>query len=665
MSRLLVGALLWFGMLASAQARVLVVQVLGGEEMFIRSAWLRQRLPHGVAGWLIHPAHYPDSAQRAWFPDLTLYDIANVPMRAGTAGWTSSPPPDTRAIRLVPDAEMAFGVRSTPESMPTAWHRDMRRAKWLDVVVGDVARALRYSEFCTPEQAERLQRRAWQQLDRWLASLAGMYDPQRDLVIVIGSSLEEGAPWAVWLYGKGVGKGWLWDGSVRVQGAGQTLSLLTTVCVALGKPVSPAWGDRLRGVGSPPSVKALIARRQAWLLRHPLWRGALWIRAAWIVLAGLGVLWAYRARREWAQHAVVRLRVVGQPSQPHRMGSAPTASRPPSTIRPSLFALFAPATWGVWGVALGVASLFPAALPAEVVWIAPLIVLLATGLLFWLARALDAPLVGLGAIAGLGLIALVLDTLSGGDWNRDGLFGHTLLGGYRFYGVGNQYSALALSWALILCTVWLRIEGLPLGALHFFALFALWMGWQSVNVGATLAVLGTLFMVGIPILREQLRGRSRKVQIVHGLILVGAAVLTLVLLWLNTPHLRAFWTGTTPILKGSDMSSMSDMSDSSEVVLRKVIMNLGESLLSPWAILLGFSLLAVGMVRPLTPTLAIPRVLQRAWLTAGMLCFLLNDLGVLMAAILAFHYWALTFTQIQQESLPPIPNRTHAMGGER
>jgi hypothetical protein len=36
-----------------------------------------------------------------------------------------------------------------------------------------------------------------------------------------------------------------------------------------------------------------------------------------------------------------------------------------------------------------------------------------------------------------------------------------------------------------------------------------------------------------------------------------------------------------------------------------------------------------------------------------------------MAAILAFHYGALLFTQIQQESLLPAPNRTNAIGGER
>jgi len=69
--------------------------------------------------------------------------------------------------------------------------------------------------------------------------------------------------------------------------------------------------------------------------------------------------------------------------------------------------------------------------------------------------------------------------------------------------------------------------------------------------------------------------------------------------------------------------------------------------------------------RPMMPMGVMPRVLSRSWLAAGILSFLLNDLGALMAAILAFHYWALMVTQIQQESPPYVPNRTYAIGGER
>ncbi|GBC93399.1 hypothetical protein HRbin15_01890 [bacterium HR15] len=649
------GFALLLGLFPTGQARVLVVVVAGGDEMFIRSLWLRQSLRTGAAGWLVPTANHSPWISPAWHPDLMLLDWHSGNSRSQTGRTDqpllqpATPSATARFIPLLPDAELPFGVRTAPETLPEAWRQELDTARWVHVELGEVARALRYAEFCTPEQAEYLQQRAWQQIDYWLSFLARQYDLQRDLVIIVGSSQEEGKPWAVWLRGCDAGKGWLWDDSVRVQGAGQTMSLLTTVRAALGLPTSPAWGDYLHGKGSPATAEGLIACREAWLLRYSLWRGALWIRAAWIVLALLGLIWAYRVGREHKRRAAVRLRVVGKPSPP----SPPTPS-----IR-SLRALFTPATWGLWGIALGIASLFPAALPASAVWSAPLIVLLGTGLLFWLARVIDTPLVGLGAITGLGLIALMLDTLSGGEWNRNGLFGHTLLGGYRFYGIGNQYAALALSWAMILCVVWLRIEGLPLGALYFFALVTVWMGWQSSNVGATLATVGTLLVFGVSILRDQLHGRSRKMHIAHMLTLAGAALLSLGLLWLNTPHLRGFWAGV------SGLSDSSDMADSLDMVIRKVMLNLGESLLSPWVVLLLASLVAVRSLRPMMPTVAIPRVLQYTWLTAGILCFLLNDLGTLMAAILAFHYWALIFTQIQQESPPHVPNRTYAMGGKR
>ncbi|MEN3001739.1 MAG: hypothetical protein ABDI19_07865 [Armatimonadota bacterium] len=652
--RWLVGCALLLGLLAAGQARVLVVVITGGDEMFIRSAWLQRVLPTGAAGWLVSTPHH--SAGKAWSPEMSLIDLHLTGSVKGRDAEQVFPmPPNARSISLQPDMDTAFGVRALPDALPAGWRRDMQRARWVEVRLGEVARALRYAEFCTPEQAERLLRRAWHHIDRWLAFLMGMYNPQRDLVMVVGTPLEEGKPSAVWLRGKGVGSGWLRDDSVRVQGAGQTLSLLTTVRTALGLPISPAWGDRLRGEGTPPTAAMLMARREAWLVRHSLWKGAFWIRAAWIALMGLGLWWTYRARRAHRQRAVVHLRMVGQPSRSPR---APSSSSP-ATMRPLPFALFAPATWGVWGIALGVASLFPAVLPAAAIWSAPLIVLLGTGLLFWLARALDAPLVGLGAVVGLGLIALVLDTLSGGDWNRHGLFGYTLLGGYRFYGVGNPYAALALSWVLILCAVWLRIEGLPLGALALLALFTLWMGWQSANVGATLATVGTLMVFGAPLLKDQLRGRPRRVQATYALGLVGVAALSLILLWLNTPHLRSFLTSTLGTVETPPTS------DESNLLIRKVLTNLGESLLSPWALLLVGSVLAIRWLPPAASIAAVPRDLRRAWLTAGVLCFLLNDTGALMAAILAFHYWALAFTRWQQETIPPVPNRAHAIGGER
>jgi hypothetical protein len=589
-------------------------------------------------------AHYSPWDEAHWRPSVSLLDN-----QSHQTGWTGQTGGIVHFLSLVSDTGMAFGVRTTPEVLPRAWQRDIEQARWLYVQLSEVERAQHYAKFCTPKQAERLLQRAWQQIDRWLMFLERYGKSEDDLMVVIGSSTERHVPWAVWLRGKQVGRGCLWDDSVRVRGAGQTRSLVPTLYAALGLPLRVGHEGRLRGDGKSLQIESLSAIRQAWLTRHPLWQGALWIRAIWIGLVLVGLIRCYRMRREQLQRAVVRLRVVGQPSAASgaRGRDAQTLSRYKLGV-----------IW-VGGVALGVASLLPAALPTHALWSAPLVVLLGVSLLVWLARALDAPLVGLGAIAGLGVIVLMLDTLSGGDWNRNGLFGYTLLGGYRFYGVGNQYAALAMSWMLILCAAWLRIEGLPMGALILMAMFSLWMGWQSANVGATLATVGMLMVFGVPVLIHTLQRYSRWARLAALMGLLGVGLLGLTLLWLNTPHLRGFLLGLF------DSSDLSDMSDRSDLLDRKVWMNLGESLLSPWAILLIGSLVMVRQLRLLMPQHPMPPALHRAWLTAGILSFLLNDLGTMMAAILAFHYGALLFVQIQQESLPAAPNRTYAIGGER
>ncbi len=649
--RLIVSLALVWSVVAGGQARVLVVHVVGGDEMFVRSGWLQRALPTGTAGWLVPTAHYSPWVQPGWRPSFILLDDpSHQTGRTGQTSGTGRMGGVVRFIPLVPDAGTAFGVRTALEMLPPAWQRDMQQARWLYVELGEVARAQQYAQFCTPQQAERLLQRAWQQIDRWLAFLKRFSNPKDDLIIVIGSSVEPPELWAVWLRGKQVGRGWLWDDSVRVRGAGQTRSLLPTIQAALGMPIRAGHEGRLHGDGKPLQAESLMAVRHAWLARHPLWQGALWIRAIWIALVLVGLVRFYRMRRERLQRAVVHLRVVGQPSATSEAHGQHVGAHGRAPLH---------AIWGAGGVALGVASLLPAALPTHALWSAPLMVLLGVSLLVWLARALDAPLVGLGAIAGLGLIALVLDTLSGDDWNRNGLFGYTLLGGYRFYGVGNQYAALAMSWLLILCAAWLRIEGLPLGALMLMAVFSLWMGWQSANVGATLATVGMLMVFGVSVLSHSLQGRSGRVRLIAMIGLLSVGLLSLVLLWLNTPHLHGFLWGM------SDSSDLSDMSDPSDLLHRKVWLNLGESLLSPWVILLIGSLLLVWRLRRLLLQHPLPPALQRAWLTAGILSFLLNDLGTMMAAILAFHYGALLFTQIQQESLLSAPNRTYAIGGER
>ena len=161
--------------------------------------------------------------------------------------------------------------------------------------------------------------------------------------------------------------------------------------------------------------------------------------------------------------------------------------------------------WRGWALALSVASFAPALmLDASLPVQAALTVLSGAGLLR-LMHALDSRLVGQGVVAGLGLIALVLDSLSGGAWARHGALGH----GTEAHGVGVQYGTLALLWALLVVRAWHRIEGNPLGAVVGLGALACWLGWKGLVPALGWGAVATALALGLGLLRRERDERKR------------------------------------------------------------------------------------------------------------------------------------------------------------
>jgi hypothetical protein len=158
-----------------------------------------------------------------------------------------------------------------------------------------------------------------------------------------------------------------------------------------------------------------------------------------------------------------------------------------------------------WALALSVASFAPAVAPdASLPVQAALTVLTGVGLLR-LMHALDSRAVGQGVVAGLGLIALVLDSLSGGAWARLGALGH----GTEAHGVGVQYGALALLWGLLVVRAWRRIEGNPLGAVIGLGALACWLGWSGLTPAVGWGAAATALTLGLALLRRERDERKR------------------------------------------------------------------------------------------------------------------------------------------------------------
>ena len=212
--------------------------------------------------------------------------------------------------------------------------------------------------------------------------------------------------------------------------------------------------------------------------------------------------------------------------------------------------------WRGWILALSVASFAPALAPEASLPVQAALTVLASVGLLRLMHALDSRVVGQGVVAGLGLIALVLDSLSGGAWARHGALGH----GTEAHGVGLLYGTLALLWGLTVVRAWLRIEGNPLGAALGLGALACWLGWKGLTPALGWGAAVCALTLGGALLHRELTERrrvrlmlqNRLVRIVRrasnaDLALTGGALvgLCLLALWLSgmpvpeTPRLGA------------------------------------------------------------------------------------------------------------------------------
>lgn len=212
--------------------------------------------------------------------------------------------------------------------------------------------------------------------------------------------------------------------------------------------------------------------------------------------------------------------------------------------------------WRGWMLALGIASFAPALIPNAPLPLKTTLTLLIGLVLLRLIHALDSRVVGHGVVAGLGLIALLLDSLSDGTWARWGALGH----GTEAEGIGILYGMLALLWGLTVARAWRAIEGNPLGIVVGMGALACWLGWKGLTPAIGWGATATALALGGMLLRRErderrrvrLMLQNRVVRIVRrasnlDLLLAGIALvgLCLLALWLSgVPKLQLPRLGT-------------------------------------------------------------------------------------------------------------------------
>ncbi|MDM7461559.1 MAG: hypothetical protein P3X24_007940 [bacterium] len=294
--------------------------------------------------------------------------------------------------------------------------------------------------------------------------------------------------------------------------------------------------------------------------------------------------------------------------------------------------------WGGAILALSVGSFAPALAPHSPPWLQAMILLGSSAGLLRLMHALDSADGGRGVVAGLGLLALFLDSLSGGAWACEGALGH----GTDARGIGDLYGALAILWGLIVCRAWLAIEGNPLGVAYLMGALALWLGWAGLSPalgwGATLTAITLSLLVIQRELTERRRVRlalqnlpMRVVRVAKGYDLMGQSAVVWGLCAL------ALWRSGSPTLAWDGLSPHEGWH------LAIVILCL-------------VGTLRTRTVRPLPPAL------QRAWLIGTVTTALLSTQPMGVVALSVLLYWGLVGA-ILQETSAPMPNLSLRTGG--
>ncbi len=296
------------------------------------------------------------------------------------------------------------------------------------------------------------------------------------------------------------------------------------------------------------------------------------------------------------------------------------------TVRPLL--LFVPVA------ALSAALLAPSAL-----WFGLLLVVL-LALLTLLSRLLGAArtltLVGI-CLA----LALCADMVTGNMLMHHGLLGYSALEGARFYGLGNEAMGLLLGAALIAAAgLWQPKKPsrfILLGAMAGIVILLGTAGAKAGGILVSLVLFGTfLFSV------SGRRWTAKTVLLLTGVALAGIAAAALGDAFVHTGTHSHIGEAVQRIAAGG-------MGEAWDIVHRKLAVEVWLIYHSAWAILFWLGLSCTGWLWRGQTSDFREKALRSAGLAGVLACLLLNDAGVVAAAIFTALLWSAAMTQ---KSLP-------------
>lgn len=457
-------------------------------------------------------------------------------------------------------------------------------------VYGDLARAARYAELCTPRAAAAHRSRALTRLDGVLRSASAAAD-EGSWCVLVGVPLVEAEPrWTrlapVLIFGRGTTSGALASPSTRTVGLITATDFLPTVLREAG--IAPP--KHLSG--RPATVIAGEPRLATWLGRYRKWSDTARFQAH---LGGLPVLQvALVSMAALLSMGMVRLRSATQ----HGLARAAAAAV----------------------IVLPLALLvLPVAQPADLLaaYAGLAFVLLAAGSLAWLRPAWTSGHVS--ACCLLLAACLAVDLATGEHLLRQAWMGYSVVEGARYYGIGNEYGGCLLAAGLLLVgaslgTGW-RAWAPPL-CLFFLGLLA-----AAPAAGANLGVGAAICLCACMATFAWVRKRLRPLDILLASVMVALIVAALMVLdALTGTHGRSHLGQA--VVSGDLLNAAS----------RKAALNAALLVSSPWSPLLLASAVAFGLTTRLHPRTQRPCVLRATGAAGALALLVLNDSGVVAAA---------------------------------
>lgn len=245
----------------------------------------------------------------------------------------------------------------------------------------------------------------------------------------------------------------------------------------------------------------------------------------------------------------------------------------------------------------------------------------------WMSRTQRDVVSVFRAMAGVFVVCVVGDLLTGSHLLRQAWMSYSIMEGARFFGIGNEYMGALFGAALVMLPWLIREKGKWLKAVIVYIIILFVVAWPQwgAKVGAIPTGIGAFGLALCASIKERIGCKEMALLGVLALLLFGGlALIDLHFHGANESHLAR-------VLKGEGGGSFG------VVVLRKLRMEVFLLFHSPWTVVLLGSLVATGYLPRLQRMQR--GVVERAmWLGlyGGVVCSLLfNDAGVPAASLLA------------------------------